>query len=87
MQWRSQRLRACAGCWPRSTLDDDLAIDTGCSVAEAKELRRAVRRFYKSEKCLGFLKGHGFGALLEVSTCRSERKKGRERLRELEREK
>lgn len=44
----------------KSTLDEDLAIDTGCTVAEARKLRHAVMAFYKAEKALGFLKGHGF---------------------------
>jgi hypothetical protein len=49
----------------KSTLDEDLAIDTGCTVAEARKLRHAVMAFYKAEKSLGFLKGHGFDGVSE----------------------
>lgn len=43
---------------PGSTLDEDLAIDTGCSIGDARRLRRAVVKFFKGEKSLGFLRGH-----------------------------
>jgi len=43
---------------PGSSLDEDLAIDTGCSIQDARRLRRAVMKFFKGEKALGFLRGH-----------------------------
>jgi hypothetical protein len=43
---------------PGSSLDEDLAIDTGCSIGDARRLRRAVVKFFQGEKALGFLRGH-----------------------------
>jgi FtsZ-interacting cell division protein YlmF len=51
---------AMASSKKKSSLDEDLAIDTGCTVAEARKLRFSIMAFYKGEKALGFLKGHGF---------------------------
>jgi len=50
-----------------STLDEDLAMDTGFSTADARKLRHAVVAFYKCWKCLGFLNGQGFNVVLSAS--------------------
>jgi len=49
----------------KSTLDEDLSIDTGCTMEEARRLRHAILAFYQCEKSLGYLKGHGFDGVLE----------------------
>ena len=49
----------------KTSLDQDLAIDTGCTLEDAVALRKEVLKFYKCETCLGFLKGHGFESAIE----------------------